>query len=232
MTDTVTLFWDFDNTLAYRDGMWTATLHQLLEENGIRHIARETISPYLQYGFPWHEYEIPHKDLFKGKTWWEFMEEKLFQVLVTLQLDQKTSDKIAAMFRSRYLDLQYWHLFEDTRKVLEDAQALGYANYILSNHTPELSMIVEGLGISDCFVDVFSSGLIGYEKPNSKMFRHVLEKVPQSRKMIMIGDNYNADICGAQSNGISGILVRSANKQDYEYYSSDLGNVMNIVSQM
>ena len=27
------LLWDFDNTLAYRDGMWSSTIHNLLLDN-------------------------------------------------------------------------------------------------------------------------------------------------------------------------------------------------------
>jgi len=37
------LLWDFDNTLAYRKGMWTQTIYELLQEEGITSIKLEEL---------------------------------------------------------------------------------------------------------------------------------------------------------------------------------------------
>jgi putative hydrolase of the HAD superfamily len=37
----VNLIFDFDNTLAYRDGMWTATIYEILQENGYDKIKKK-----------------------------------------------------------------------------------------------------------------------------------------------------------------------------------------------
>ncbi|MGH7576825.1 MAG: HAD-IA family hydrolase, partial [Longimicrobiales bacterium] len=50
---------------------------------------------------------------------------------------------------------------------------------------------------------------IGYEKPNPRAFRHVLNAVGPSGPVWMIGDNPIADVAGAAAVGIPGILVRS-----------------------
>lgn len=57
------LLWDFDNTLAYRDGMWSSTIYDLLNEYGYD-LKMEDIRPYLKSGFPWHSPEISHKEFF------------------------------------------------------------------------------------------------------------------------------------------------------------------------
>jgi putative hydrolase of the HAD superfamily len=67
------LLWDFDNTLAYRDGMWSQTILELLQESGFDTILLEDIGPYLTKGFPWHTPEIPHEQFFRGLRWWDYM---------------------------------------------------------------------------------------------------------------------------------------------------------------
>jgi len=37
------ILWDFDGTLAYRDGMWSAALLSLLNKNGINNVSIEKI---------------------------------------------------------------------------------------------------------------------------------------------------------------------------------------------
>jgi len=44
---------------------------------------------------------------------------------------------------------------------------------ILSNHVSELKDMVKALGRRDYFVKVNSSALMGYEKPNEKIFEKV-----------------------------------------------------------
>jgi putative hydrolase of the HAD superfamily len=55
------ILWDFDGTIAYRDGMWSGTLFSLLGKNGINNIPIENIKPYLHTGFTWHTPEYFHK---------------------------------------------------------------------------------------------------------------------------------------------------------------------------
>jgi ribonucleotide monophosphatase NagD (HAD superfamily) len=42
----------------------------------------------------------------------------------------------------------------------------------------------------------------------------------------MIGDSYSSDIQGGIKMGIKSILVRSENKNNYEYYCKDLRNII------
>jgi putative hydrolase of the HAD superfamily len=79
---------------------------------------------------------------------------------------------------------------------------------ILSNHVPELLSIVEGVGIGDLVDEVFSSAVIGYEKPNPEAFRIALCGVAPSERF-MVGDNPEVDVLGAERLGLRAILVRS-----------------------
>ena len=70
------VFWDFDSTLAYRDGGWTVSLHRILLRNGVSSVTLEELRPHMQSGFPWHSPEVPHSELFDGREWWEYLDVK------------------------------------------------------------------------------------------------------------------------------------------------------------
>jgi putative hydrolase of the HAD superfamily len=228
-----TLLIDFDGTLAYRNGMWTATLKELLNESGYSFISSEEIEPYTHSGFPWQEYEIPHKDFFGNNTWWEYMESKIKTILISLEIPVTLSEEISKQFRTRYLDIKKWSIFDDTIKTLEELQFNGYSCHIASNHTPELNCLARQLGITKYFGSIYNSAIIGYEKPHYKFYQHILKSLAIcSENIIMIGDNYIADIAGARSNGIKAILVRSQNTFNYRYYSKSFSNILSILNEI
>ena len=61
------LIWDFDGTLAYREGQWPAWTQALMEvldrEIPGHGAALEPLRPFLRAGFPWHSPEIHHPHL-------------------------------------------------------------------------------------------------------------------------------------------------------------------------
>lgn len=227
------LIFDFDQTLAYRDGMWTVTIFELLQEMGYTQIDIEDIRKYIRSGFPWNNYEIPHKVLFKKLTWWEYYETVVVDILVKNKINRTEAIRLSKLVRDKYLNIKKWHLYEDTFQALNDLNNLGYECYILSNHVPELEEIVLGLNISQFIQKTYNSAIIGYEKPNSKIYQHVIEDLnvdPQN--IIMIGDNYISDITGARSNGIKAIQVRSENEYNYKNHSKDLLGVVPIIKHL
>ncbi len=219
------LAWDFDNTLAYRDGMWTRTLFELLRDHGFARITEEDIRPHFAKGFPWHRYGEAHRDYFLGRTWWEYTGTIIGNAMLALGVDAADVAELTAGFRRSYLDLTKWHLFDDTRTALGTALGKGHVNCIVSNHVPELKVLVDGLGISAYFARIISSAEAGYEKPNPRIFDTLQEIRDGESQVFMIGDSYAADIEGAIAAGIEGILVRSENKHAYPRHASDLSGI-------
>ena len=60
---------------------------------------------------------------------------------------------------------------------------------------------------------IFNSAQTGYEKPHPQAFRNVLAWLPEPEAVWMIGDNYTADVLGAQAVGLPGILVRETHPE-------------------
>lgn len=57
------------------------------------------------------------------------------------------------------------------------------------------------------FKDIFCYKEIGFSKPSKEYFDTIVEKLHiQKSEIVMIGDNLEADIKGAQNNGIESIL--------------------------
>ncbi|WP_080941490.1 HAD family hydrolase [Methanosarcina barkeri] len=129
----------------------------------------------------------------------------------------------------KYLDTTKWHLYNDTVPCLKKAISKDYKNIIVSNHVPELSSLVRDLGISNYFIQVYSSAHLGYEKPNIQMYRKVLDKLEDTSEVTMIGDSYIADVEGAINAGIKAILVRKENTHNYQNYCKNLDDIYDIL---
>lgn len=49
------ILWDFDGTLAYREGLWSGCLAEVLQEREPdAGVTRDRVRPLLRDGFPWH----------------------------------------------------------------------------------------------------------------------------------------------------------------------------------
>jgi putative hydrolase of the HAD superfamily len=174
---------------------------------------------------------VPHREFFPDGDWWGFLRQKIRACVLELTGDPYTAERTAAAIRNEYLDKTKWHLFLDSLPAIERAEKAGYTNYILSNHVPELDDIIRSLGLGGRFAAVFNSGRVGYEKPNSGIFRFALEisGVAEPSTAVMIGDGYIPDVVGARSNGMNAILVRGTNPTGYEYYAPDLEDALDLV---
>lgn len=219
------IIWDFDNTLARRNGMWTKSLCNVLKANGLTENYEASINKSFSTGFPWHRHTEAHRDYFEDKTWWGYINSLILKALDNIGLNNAIkNEKIISQFKDEYLNIDEWSLYSDTISNLEYSVKRMNANIILSNHTPELIEIVKGLGIYHYFDCIISSAVVGYDKPNIKIFERVFE-VAKYDKYYMIGDSYNADIVGAKNAGITPILVRNQNINNYPYYSDALDGV-------
>ncbi len=226
------IFWDFDETLAFREVKWTGTLLGILEKNNITGFRYEEISPLLGEIYPWKYPDLPHSLLMKGKDWWEYMNDGLALVLQRLGVESSWSRDLALLFREEYLRPEAWHVYDDTLPAIVEAKERGFRNMILSNHVPELGELVDAMKLSGHFEAVFTSGIIGHEKPSRELFLHALSAAGTPAGAVMVGDNYHSDITGAMEAGMPAVLVRKANTFNHPHYSPSLGPVPEMIDGM
>ncbi|HTV49072.1 MAG TPA: HAD-IA family hydrolase, partial [Phycisphaerae bacterium] len=60
---------------------------------------------------------------------------------------------------------------------------------------------------------IFNSADTGFEKPHREAFENVRRSLPPHSKIWMVGDNFVADIQGAEQVGIPAILVRKSHPE-------------------
>jgi putative hydrolase of the HAD superfamily len=203
------ILWDFDGTLAYREGLWSGCLAGVLQEKEpAAGITRDDVRPLLHNGFPWHTPDKAHPELSTPDAWWGVVEGLLFRACRQLGLSEKKARSYARETHERYIDVAGFKLFDDTLPVLTNLKDEGWRHIILSNHVPELGGIVEGLRLAELIDDALSSAVTGYEKPNPKAFELGREAAGYPDELWMVGDNPEADVRGAESVGIPAILVR------------------------
>jgi putative hydrolase of the HAD superfamily len=222
------ILWDFDGTLARREGLWRSALMQALDRHEPGHgIAPENLRGLLRDGFPWHEPERPHPELCEPEKWWARIEGLLARAFRAVGIAEDRAPQLARAARYAFIDPATCRLFDDTCPVLEELADLGWRHLILSNHVPELEDIVAGLGVRHCFDAVLTSALTGYEKPHPEAFRLALGAAGQPEEVWMVGDNPEADVAGAERVGIPAILVRREGEARRK--AADLWGVLRIV---
>ena len=224
------LLWDFDGTLGYREsGMWTASLFEVLqrEEPGLE-VDIEQLRPYMQRGLPWNEPKNPHPHLSTPDAWWSSVEPLFAEAYRGVGIPAQRANELAGHFRGVYTNLERWRLFDDTLPTLRALAEQGWLHAILSNHVPELRGILAHLGLDGLVERIFNSAETGYEKPHPRAFEIALQAFGPLKQVWMIGDNFQADVLGAQALGVPGILVRHAHPQA-ERFAEDLTQVMRLL---
>lgn len=204
------VIWDFDGTLARRNGYWRECLIEALDAQEPGHpVTREVLGPLLRNGFLWHNHETEHLELNDPESWWQAMEGILGRALCGTGFPQERAPAIARAARGIFLECSAWEVFEDVLPALSRLKDQGWSHAILSNHVPELSELVADLGLADLFDVVVTSARIGYEKPHPMAYKNLVEAIGEVENLWMVGDNPIADVVGAERVGIPGILVRS-----------------------
>jgi len=104
-------------------------------------------------------------------------------------------------------------LYDDALPALEQLKSDGYRLSIVSNWSWNLIDRCKQVGLDGYFDVIMSSAYAGYSKPHPEIFRQTLEKVgvPADRA-VHIGDFYHADVVGARSAGVTGILLDRKNE--------------------
>lgn len=92
--------------------------------------------------------------------------------------------------------------------------------FILTDESSDISSRkLKQLGLSDGFMEVISSEIIGATKPSPKLFEYAIAKTAQKpQDILIIGDNPAADIKGGNMAGIKTAWLR---RGKYYYYQNN-----------
>jgi putative hydrolase of the HAD superfamily len=91
---------------------------------------------------------------------------------------------------------------------LAKLKARGYRMSVISNADGRVAQSFAELGLDSHFQAIFDSGLVGYAKPDARLFQHAISELGQHpRQCIYIGDMYHVDVLGANRAGVAAVQV-------------------------
>jgi putative hydrolase of the HAD superfamily len=199
------IFFDLDRTLWDFETNSKAALVQIFDELKLtNHISTFEVF-YKEYRVVnaeyWNKYskgEISKADLRSGRF------------AKTLEKFSVVNDQLSNKLGERYIEVSPYqtNLFPDTKETLTELKNNNYQLHIITNGFKEVQFIkLENSGILDYFNDILCSEEVGVNKPNPLVFQKALERTKaKSMESIMIGDDFNADVLGAEKCGIRGVL--------------------------
>lgn len=99
------------------------------------------------------------------------------------------------------------HLIDGAKEILDYSKSKGYRLFIITNGFKEVQHAkLKSSGLAAYFEKVFISEEVKTPKPGREIFEHAV-KSSNARKnsSLMIGDDWEVDICGAQKFGIDAV---------------------------
>lgn len=208
------LFFDLDRTLWDFETNSQLTLDMLYHKYGLD----QKTEHFIQF------HEVYKK--INGKLWElyaknkiskeELRSQRFIQTLETLHIpDVKLADKLDREYLAR--SPYQTQLFPHTKETLEILKSQGYRMSIITNGFAEVQTIkLKNSGIDTYFEHVICSEQVGFSKPDKKVFEYAMNRSKAKNiDSIMIGDDINGDVLGAESAGIRGVLFDENPKKNY-----------------
>lgn len=233
------VFIDFDDTIYDTYGNAQVALAELYEDFQLgRYFARleDFTSPYWTANMDlWTLYnkgEIERSYLIVER----FRRPLSFGSMQGTERDEMLSEEYCLKVSDHFLDLcsNKPGLIDGAREMLDYLQQRGYRMHICSNGFHEIQY--KKLKASDTaryFDNVILSEDAGVNKPAKEYFDYALQKCgAKAETTVMIGDNLNTDILGAQRAGIDTIYYNrweSPGEPDCTYHARTLREIISVL---
>lgn len=209
--------------------MWSRALHHALADFGLGDtITAAEVERWFESGFPWQRLEHPELDT--ADKWWREVTDRIEALVSSAKVPHPVAIEIAAAARRAIINPGDYRVFDDVVSTLRFLGSHGFRHVIVSNHIPELHDLVAALGLGTFFEAVVTSGRVGYEKPDPRLFMVALEGIDRVGPVWSIGDSVIRDCLPARELGIDALLVRTADK-DYRPQAADLSLAAKIIIQ-
>jgi putative hydrolase of the HAD superfamily len=178
-----------------------------------------------------HNYEKINAQLWKEygahKITKEELRDRRFKE--TLELQGIHNESLAQKMSETYIEKspRQTVLFPNAKNCLETLKKEGYHLHIITNGFKEVQFIkLEAAGILPYFEVIVCSEMVGYNKPDKRIFHYALiEANALASESVMIGDDPEVDVLGAQLSGLQAVLFdphKKYTKQMHQHVIRDL----------
>jgi len=136
------------------------------------------------------------------KDWWGHLVDLVINQ-VAPELNELDRDNFFEIAYEHFAESGVWELYPEVLEVLENL-APRFKLAIVSNFDGRLRMILEQLGVSKFFSQVFVSSELGADKPDPEIFRRALAVINfQANEVLHVGDDPERDWRAAADAGLS-----------------------------
>lgn len=218
------VIFDLGGTLMYERASWQAVTSQ----------ADETLTYYLrEQGMELNISTFPREFRRRLDKYFKKREKDLLETTYSFVLRDLLTDKgygdvsedilRTALDRLFAVTQTNWILEEDTLPTLQKLEEDGYRLGLISNagDDQDVQQLARRFGIDQYFDFILTSAACSYRKPHPRIFELALSNwyfLPS--EAVMVGDNLDADIRGAQQVGLYAIwLSRRAGRRTEEHRS-------------
>ena len=100
------------------------------------------------------------------------------------------------------------NILPGVREALRKFKGNGLQLCVVSNSDGTVKKILESLDLGSFFNEIFDSHIIGYEKPDPRIFNHAMEACgAEPETTLHVGDLFHVDVMGAWAADIKAVLL-------------------------
>lgn len=206
------VFFDLDHTLWDFEKNSALTFEGLLQQ----HEVNIPLDHFLQVYVPLN------REYWKRYRLGEFTAEELRYARleeVFSRLNYTASPELIHLLAEGYIDQlsSFPHLIEGTLEVLEYLKPRFSLHVLTNGFTKIQARKIQNTGLQDFFGHVIDAESVGVKKPHPGIFEYAEQRVKaQAEELLMIGDDLEADILGAQGRGWQTIHLADSNFEIHE----------------
>lgn len=129
------------------------------------------------------------------------------------EVDLETASRVWTKVRSQEYG---WALFDDVVPGFEKLREVGFRIAALSNMPMSEHAMCDAIGLTGHVEFAVTSGDVGAEKPDPRIFHAALERAKVSEtSAIMVGDSISSDLRAAESVGMGAVLMDRYNNHPW-----------------
>lgn len=173
-------------------------IRQIIQENGYD-IPEERLERLMA------EFIRDYDERLKNSDQAEF---DLFEwILARAGVDPLRISSIASQLLARDAEASLWtYTYPWVHEALKRLARQGYRMSVISNADGHVAQELDYTGLARYFEEIFDSYIVGYAKPDPRLFEHAMAKLRVSpEECLFVGDVYYVDVLGANQVGMAAL---------------------------
>jgi putative hydrolase of the HAD superfamily len=207
------VFFDLDHTLWDFEKNSALTFEKILKHNEVDVLIADFLDVYIPINL---EYWKLYRDEKVTKS--ELRYQRLKKTFDAIEFS--ISDSLINTLSEEYIEhlSSYNHVFPHTFEILDYLKPK-YRLHIITNGFQEIQdKKLKNANLYDYFEQIVNSEMAGVKKPSPKIFELALNLAKtKAKNSVMIGDNLEADILGAQALGFYTIHFNAHKESEHNY---------------